>query len=102
MKKPAKKKLPVGLNEEFVAEVESASVEVLKEKIVNFQKGIDESRAFLKGVPNGDDLKALQAAERILDLKAAYDEAAAPTRETIRALNNRTKFVLDALKKAGG
>lgn len=89
MKKAQKKKLPVGITEEFVSEVEAASIDELKSMIVRFQEGINDAQMFLK------------ENEKVLDLKAAYEEAAAPSRETVKSLRNRTKMVLDTLKKMG-
>lgn len=85
-KKSEKKKLPAGVTEEFIDEVGAASENDLRAMIVRFQAGIDEAQTFLK------------TNEGVLELKEAYQEAAAPSRETIRALRNRTKVVLDALK----
>lgn len=88
-KKEKKKKLPLGITDEFVAECNSSDSSTLKALIVNIQSQAEEARTFLK-----ED-------EKILELKSQYDEAAAPTRETIRVLKNRTKFLIDALKEQG-
>lgn len=100
-KSKKEKKPKLGLNPEFVQEAESASVEVLKEKIVSFQKGIEVSQRFLKGDAIGGSDADRTAAEKLTELKTAYDEAAKPTREAIKALKNRTSFVLDLLGKKG-
>lgn len=88
-KKDKKPKLPFGIDESFVAELEAASVEDMKARIVTIQGGMDEAQDFLK---NNQD---------VLDLKASYDEAAGPTRDAIKALRNKTKMIVDALKKQG-
>jgi hypothetical protein len=88
-RKEKKAKLPFGISDEFVAELEAASVDDMKARIVTMQGGIDEAQGFLKD--NQD----------VLDLKAAYDEAAGPTRDAIKALRNKTKMIVDALKKQG-
>ncbi len=90
MRKPQKKRLPLGISEEFIAEVEAASPDQLKSMIVRFQEGIAEARAFQKEDP------------KVRDLKETYDQAVGPARETIRVLSNRTKMVLDTLRKLGG
>lgn len=89
MRKEKKKKMPLGITEEFVSECDSASSDNLKAMVVQIQGQADEARTFLK-----ED-------ERLQELKAAYDEAAAPTRETLKVLKNRTKFIVDALKQQG-
>lgn len=89
-KSPKKPKLPPGLTEEFVQEVETESHEQLKTRIVTMQGQLDEVQSFLK------------ENEDVLELKASYDEAAAPSRETIKALRARTKFIVESLKKSGG
>jgi len=89
MKEKAKK-LPFGVSEEFVSELDAASIDQIKAMIVRFQEGIDEAQTFLK------------TDERVLEMKAAYDEVKAPSAEAVKALRNRTKVALDALKKSGG
>lgn len=88
--KTEKKKLPFGVSDEFVGELESSSIEQIKAMIVRFQEGIDEAQTFLK------------TDEKVLELKSAYDEAKGPSVDTVKALRNRTKLAIDALKKSGG
>jgi uncharacterized protein YaaR (DUF327 family) len=88
-KQSNKPKLPKGITEEFVGIVESESTDSLKQLIVQMQSQIEESKEFLT------------ENDQVQDLKAAYDEAVAPARETIRTLRARTKFVVEALKKSG-
>ena len=100
-KKAKEKKYPVGINEDFVKEVESADTETLKNDIFKYQKGIGEAQAFLKCDEKQLSDDEYAGARKLQELKAAYDEAAFSTREAIRALKNKTKYVLDELKKDG-
>jgi len=88
-KRGKQKKLPFGVTEEFVSEVDSASPEDLKSRLVQIQSQIDDSQVFLK------------TDERVLDLKQEYDMVAGPVRDAIKSLRNRNKLVLEALKKSG-
>lgn len=102
-KGPKKKKLPFGITEEFVGEVESSSADQLKARVITIQNQIEESGAFLRGdLEKIEDEKQKAGAIELQDLKANYTEAAAPCREALRSLRNRNKFVLEALKKSGG
>ena len=87
--KQSKRKLPAGITEEFVEVVEREGSEALKSMIVNMQAQLEDAQRFLK------------ENEQVLELKAAYEEAAAPSRETVKVLRARTKFVVEALKKSG-
>jgi hypothetical protein len=89
LKQPKKKKLPAGITDEFIAEAERASVDELKSMIVRFEGHADETRTFLK------------TNENLVELKRSYDEAVGPSRDTLKVLKNRTKYVVDALKKQG-
>ena len=100
--KENKKKLPFGLNEEFVEEMERASTEELKARVITIQTQIEESQAFLKGdLDKIEDEKQREGARTLQELKANYTEAASPVRDALKSLKNRNKFVMEQLKKNG-
>ena len=89
MRKSKEKKQPLGITEEFIAEVRAASRDDLKSNIVLMQKQKRESEVFLKEEP------------AIIDKKDELKTMQAPAKETIKVLNNRTKHILDALREMG-
>lgn len=88
-KKSKKAKLPAGIDETFLDEVARMTQDEMKEKICLVTNGIDEAKAFLK-------------TQAVLDLKAAYDEAAGPSRDTVKHGQNKIKYLIDELRKNGG
>lgn len=88
-KRGRKKKEPVGITPEFVSDMAAASVDEKKATIVKLQKGIDEAVTFLK------------TDEAICSLREELKLCEAPTKETIKALRNRTKYILDLLNQDG-
>jgi hypothetical protein len=89
-KKEKAPKLPPGITEEFVDRVSSLDNDSKKALIVELQKHIDDSQQFLK------------TKEEIVSAREALKEMEAPARETIKHMTNRTKFLIDDLKKSGG
>lgn len=83
------KKLPMGVTDEFVAEMNSMDIPDIKSHIVTMQHGLDEARSFLK------------ENEEICDLKDQLKLSGGPTRDTIKVLKNRTKYALERLKERG-
>lgn len=82
-------KLPFGITPEFKSEVEVASTEDLKAKIVAMQKDIEDVTTFLK------------TDEKLEELRTMLKEAEGPSRDTKKSLNNRTKLVLKILTERG-
>ena len=82
-------KLPKGITEEFVAEVETMSADALKGRIVSMQKDLQDCQVFL-------DTK-----KEIVDMKAELKLLTGPTQETMTFLKNRTKHVLKLLGDKG-
>ena len=82
-------KMPVGITDEFVDELNSLDIPDIKSKIVVMQQDIAESRAFLK-----DN-------EDITDLREKLKLVEGPTRDTTKVLKNRTKYALERLKERG-
>lgn len=88
-KRAPKPKLPFGITEEFVDQIDTSTTEQLKGIIVQIQGDLDEASNFLK------------TNEEIIRLKGELDMIKGPTNETKRSLTNRTKFIVDALKEKG-
>lgn len=99
--KAVKKKLPTGIDEDFVKEVEAATPETLKAMVVRFQGYKQECRAFLTADLENLDEAQHAGALKIRDLKEDYDLAAAPTRESIKGADNKIKFVMESLRRNG-
>lgn len=89
-KKEKGPKLPPGVTEEFMDRVSGLDTESKKALIVELQKHIDDSREFLK------------TKDEIVNAREALKEMEGPARETIKHMSNRTKFLIDDLKKSGG
>lgn len=84
-----KEKLPFGITPEFKSEVDSASTEDLKQRIVSMQKDLEDVNTFLK------------TNEKLEQLREQLKEAEGPSKETKKSLNNRTKMVLKILTDRG-
>jgi len=89
LKTKKNKKLPKGVTEEFVDKVMSLDNEGKKALIVELQKHISEAKTFLK------------TNEKIVQMREELKELEGPARETISHMNNRTKYLIDELKKSG-
>jgi hypothetical protein len=89
-KKEKKPKLPAGITDEFVDRVSALDNDSKKALIVELQKHIDDSKEFLK------------TKQEIVDAREALKEMEGPAKETIKHMTNRTKFLIDDLKKTGG
>lgn len=89
-KKEKGPKLPAGVTQEFVDRVSGLDNDSKKALIVELQKHIDDSREFLK------------TKEEIVTAREALKEMEGPAKETIKHMGNRTKFLIDDLKKSGG
>lgn len=87
--RPKKEKLPLGITPEFKSEVESASTDALKARIVTMQKDLEDVNTFLK------------TNEKLEQLREQLKEAEGPSKETKKSLNNRTKMVLQILTERG-
>lgn len=88
-KKEKEPKLPPGISNEFIDRVNTLSPEARKALIVELQKNIDDSRIFLA------------TNETIVQLKENLKECTASATETIKHMGNRTKYLIDELKKQG-
>lgn len=88
-------KQPVGIDNEFLAEIESMSTDALKARVVTLQVQAEENEAF-KETP---EFEAAQAAYD--DAKETYQYVAGPIKETAASLKNRTKAVIKRLQERG-
>ena len=81
-------KLPKGVDETFVQNLQSMSTDELKATVVRLQMQREE----VQQVKESDAYKAA---------KDAFDLVAGPVRDTNTALKNKTKLVVDRLKEKG-
>lgn len=88
-RKPRQPKLPAGITQEFIDTVDAASPEDKKAMIVRMQKDLDEAQTFLK------------TKQEIVDLREQLKLIEGPSRDTIKAIKNKTKHVIDALNMQG-
>jgi hypothetical protein len=88
-RKPRAPKLPAGITEEFLDEFARMSDDDMKQRILTMQNDLARADAFLK-------TKA-----EIVALKAELSLIEAPFRETMTVLKNRTKFIIDELRRKG-
>lgn len=101
-RKPKEPKYPAGVSKELVEQLEKSTPEEMKEMVITYQSQISETKAFLRGDVEVLPEERVKGAEQLKDLKNEYEMAAAPTREAVRHLQNRSKFVMDQLKKDTG
>lgn len=87
--KPKKEKVIPGLNPEFTDKINAANVDQIKSEMALTQKGIEEARDFKKNDQN------------VLHLKQQYTDVVASANDTIKAGNNRMKFMVERLKEMG-
>lgn len=88
-------KLPAGVTQEFLDEIQSASTEDLKARIVSLQVMFQENEAFKES-------PAFVSAQEEFDYaKERYKMVAGPIKETATSLKNRTKVVIERLKEKG-
>ena len=97
--KVKKAKYPFGVDEEFVKELEAANTAELKDRLAKQQAYMDETQAFLKCDYLVLDPAQHEGARKLKELKEAYEEAAGPSRDTVKASKNRIKFIMDQLRK---
>jgi len=89
-------KQPIGIDNEFLAEIASMTTDELKARVVTLQVQFQENEAF-KESPD------FVAAQEEFDVaKEKYNLVAGPVKETAAALKNRTKAVIEVLKEKGG
>lgn len=99
--KVVKKKYPYGVDEEFLRDLEAASTDILKDKLAKQQSYIEEVTAFLKCDYANLDAAQHAGAQKLKELKEAYEEAAGPSRDAKRASKNRIKYIMEQLRKNG-
>jgi hypothetical protein len=89
-------KQPKGIDNEFLATIDSMSIDQLKASVVSLQVQAQENEAF-KESPG-----FISAQEEFDDAKERYQLVAGPIKETAAILKNRTKAVIERLKEKGG
>lgn len=88
MKKEKRVKLPAGIDETFVSEIESLSSEDLKGRIVQLQAAKEDNDAF-------------KLTEGYVQAKDDWEMVSGPVRDTNRAIKNKTKMIIELLKQKG-
>ncbi len=81
-------KLPGG--KEFIDEVVGLSVKALEDRIVNLQKGLDESRAHKE-----ENIALRTAKEEVAELNGPYADVE-------KAVKVKTKYIIELIKEKGG
>lgn len=89
-------KLPTGVSQQFVDNLQGMQTDELKALIVTLQVQNAENEAFKES----EQFQAAQ--ERYDEAKAAYQLVAGPIKETTASIKNRTKLVIERLKERGG
>lgn len=89
MRKAKVKKEPAGITEEFKSELNSIGRDDIQRRIVVMQKEIEETLDFLK------------TKQELVDLRDKLKMAEGPSKDTIKALKNRTKYALERLREIG-
>lgn len=86
---PRAPKDPAGITDEFKTEIDSASREILQQRIVKIQEQLEETHKFLK------------EKEEIVKLRDELKMSEASSRETIKHLKNRTRYILQRMRDMG-
>lgn len=81
-------KLPGG--KEFKEEVDTLGIDALEERIVNLQKGLDESRAHKE-----ENVALKNAKDEVAELSGPYNDVE-------KAVKIKTKYIIELIKEKGG
>lgn len=88
-------KLPAGVSQQFVDNLQGMQPDELKALIVTLQVQNQENEAFKES-------EQFQAAQEAFDqAKAQYQLVAGPVKEVTASIKNRTKLVIERLKERG-
>lgn len=83
------KKLPIGLDEAFFAEVAALDTPGKKALVARIESGKIDAVDFLKNN------------EVLITLREQKKELEGPARDTIKAATNKQRYIVEELKKAG-
>jgi formylmethanofuran dehydrogenase subunit C len=89
MRQKKEKKPPLGLDETFTDKINAASADEIKAEMILIQKGVEEAKDFKKN-------KA-----EISDAREALKTMLGPINDTIKASNNKLKYMIERLKQMG-
>ncbi len=89
-------KLPAGVSQQFVDNLQGMQTDELKALIVTLQVQNAENEAFK------DSEQFIAAQERYDEAKATYQLVAGPVKEVTTSIKNRTKLVIERLREVGG
>lgn len=90
MAKQKKVRLPKGVDETFVEEIQRLDVAALKERVVQLQAAKET------------EVEDFKKSTGYLEAKSAWEMVNGPVKDTATAIKNKTKMILDALKEKGG
>jgi hypothetical protein len=80
-------KLPYGIDDAFMSEVASLDVNGKKSLIARLEAGKQDAKQFLA------------ENESVLHAKASLAELVGPSRDAIKAVNNKQKYIVEELNK---
>jgi hypothetical protein len=89
MAKFKKKKLPVGITEEFINEVSTMDVQQKKNMIARLEGSKQDAKDFVKNHPE------------VVSVRDTLKEMTASATETIKAVRNRQTYLVNELKELG-
>jgi hypothetical protein len=95
MKKADTAKLPKGIDQTFVDDIQSLSVESLQERVYQYQIANAENEEFKESA----DFISAQA--EFDQAKERYQLVAGPVRDTTTAIKNKTKLLIERLRDKG-
>lgn len=88
-------KLPKGVTQEFVDNIQAMTSDQLKAEVVRLQMSNQENEEFKTS------LEFVQAQSEFEVAKDIFDLVVGPIRDTTVSLKNRTKLVIERLKEKG-
>jgi len=95
MKKADALKLPKGVDQTFVDDIQGLSIEALQERVYQLQVSNAENEAFKES-------REFEAAQAEYDYaKERYNLVAGPVRDVTVAIKNKTKLLIERLKERG-
>jgi len=94
--KVEKLKLPKGVDQTFVDEINGLDIDQLKARIVSLQMQNQENEEFKAS------MSYIAAEEEFQHAKDRFDLVAGPVKDVTTAVKNKTKMVVERLKEKGG
>jgi hypothetical protein len=89
------KKLPKGVPQEFVDNIQAMTSDQLKGEIVRLQVQAQENEAFKESEKYVKEKETFDAA------RSRFNEVAGPVRETAVSIRNKTKLLVERMREKG-